>query len=649
MEIITFILEDHSYSYSLEGVYHQLITCAQYKEECNGTGIQDITGIQGSPRSIIDIIGATAYVHRVITSAGVQWEIPSVFSRELLRAGFRNLSTLILDSDDDEIGLDALLVQFVQHSNLLHHLEIAQVSLSCRRFPALYYKLFSQVKNLYLELRNCGKHTLSRLPADAFQGVSLISPHSEINLTGLGNLQFLHLIEVNIHVANINQWVKYFNGNMHLKTLEISTSNISESVVEILFNSLPQNLENLILEENVFSDCVFNSLSKALTRLSDLRSLSLSNNLIKGSSLQKLAKALSSLQHFHSLDLSYPSSMRICDEAIEALAQISSLDTLNIKGCRIPVRMKTSLVKVIRSLPKLKSLHFRIARVPRPLDLLYLDVIKSLDEMLQSQPTYQLRGHHSLSQLLEDPLTQTSRAALKELSILYSSVKKEMLNSPDDSMLNLMNKLVFPALKAVNATFGEDIRDSLTNSMELLNDSYTFSNEYISICLPMGNMKEILNDTLDLMSNMTLRNTVSENLRFMHHYKFTRVRDNPARATLLNNASYLLTKVIHMINKILGTLKIHSHQKLIERIHKFTSVFTELVPYYVEEMTHVDYYILNENEMYDQNLNYWYEAFEGFDMNDDFNDNFWTSQHILDLFKEMSSMTNLQNLQVEFA
>ncbi len=114
---------------------------------------------------------------------------------------------------------------------------------------------------------------------------------------------------------------------MHLKTLEISTSDISEFVVEKLFNNLPQHLENLILEENAFSDHVLDSLSKALTRLSNLRSLSLSNNLIKGSSLRTLAEALSSLQHFHSLDLSYPSSVRICDEGIEALAQITSLDT----------------------------------------------------------------------------------------------------------------------------------------------------------------------------------------------------------------------------------------------------------------------------------------------------------------------------------
>jgi hypothetical protein len=74
----------------------------------------------------------------------------------------------------------------------------------------------------------------------------------------------------------------------------------------------------------------------------------------------------------------------------------------------------------------------------------------------------------------------------------------------------------------------------------------------------------------------------------------------------------------------------------------------ELVSYYIEEMTQADYYIMNENEMYDQILNYWYEAFEGFDVNDDFNNNYWFSQHMLELFKEMSSMTNLQNLQVEF-
>jgi hypothetical protein len=522
MEVITFTLEDHSHSYYLQKEYHQLVTCAQYKEECKG--IQGITSIQGNPRSIIDIIGAT----------GVQGEIPSMISpREHLYAGFRNLATLILESesDDDEIVLDAL--QYVQHSSLLRRLENVHMSLSCRHFPALYYEMFSQVKNLYLELRNCDKNTLCILPADALKnlrGVSLISPHDEMNLTGLGNLQFLYLIEVNIHTANIDQWVKYFNGNMHLKTLEISVTYISESIVEILFNNLPQHLETLILEENVFSDRVLGSLSKALTRLSNLRSLSLSNNLIKGSSLQRLAEALSSLRHFHSLDLSYPSSMRICDEGIEALTQVTSLDTLNIKGCRIPVRMKTSLIKVIKNLPKLKSLQFRIARVPRPLDLLHLDVIKSLDEMTQSLPTNSLRGQHRLSQqadYLEDPVK--SRAIQKLLSALYPAVQKEMFNSLDDTVLDVINKLVFPASKAANPgaiLFGEDIREFLTHSMDLLseslthsmglrNDSYTFNNENISGTIPIGDLKKLLFGTLDLLSNMTVRDIVSGNLRFM--------------------------------------------------------------------------------------------------------------------------------------
>ena len=639
MEVITFTLEDQSQSYFLEKEYHQLITCAQYKEECEG--IHGITGIQGNPRSVIDIIEATEYVHRP-TAASVQREIPSVTSRELKTEGFCNLSMVILESNNNEIGVHAM--QYVQRSNLSHRLEVAQMSLSCHLLPETYdIKLFSRVNNLYLELRNCDKHTLSTLPADALKGVSLISPHDEINLTGHGNLQFLYLIEISIHTANIDQWVKYFNGNMHLKTLEISVSDISENIVEKLFNNLPQRLENLILEENVFSDRVLDSLSKALTRLSDLRSLSLSNNLIKGSSLQTLAKALSSLQHFQSLDLSYSSSMRICDEGIEALAQVKSLETLNIKGCRIPVRMKKSFVKVIKNLPKLKSLHFRIARVPQPLDILHLDVI---DELLQSLPK-SLRGRRiSLSQLTdycEDPLRL--RAMLKVLSPLYFSVAKEMLNFPDDDMLNMINKLVFPVLKANISTFGDDIRDSLTTSVG--NDSYTFSNEYISVSIPMGDVKELINDTLDLLSNMTVRDTVSENLRFMHHYKFTRVRDNPASVTRLNNASYLLMKALHMINKMLGTLKVHTHQKLIDRSLKFMSVL-ELASYYVQEMTQTDYYILNENEIYDQILNYWYEAYEGFDRNDDFNNNFWISQDILNLFKEMSSMIELQNLQVEF-
>jgi hypothetical protein len=116
--------------------------------------------------------------------------------------------------------------------------------------------------------------------------------------------------------------------------------------------------------------------------------------------------------------------MRICDEGIEALAEITSLDTLNIKGCRIPVRMKISQVKVIKNLPKLKSLHFRIARVPRLLDLLYLDVMKScLDEILATKPNnIPPEGPpYSLYQLvddnLEDPLRSRTRAAQKVLSI----------------------------------------------------------------------------------------------------------------------------------------------------------------------------------------------------------------------------------------
>ena len=158
-------------------------------------------------------------------------------------------------------------LQYVQHLTFSCKLESAQISLSCRYFPESYYKLFSQVKNLYLELRNCDKYTLQVNALKNLAGISVISPHDEINLTGLDNLQSLHLIEITIHIANIDQWVEYFNNNMHLKTLEISVSDISESVVEKLFNNLPQYLENLILEENVFSDHVLDSLSKALTRL----------------------------------------------------------------------------------------------------------------------------------------------------------------------------------------------------------------------------------------------------------------------------------------------------------------------------------------------------------------------------------------------
>ena len=597
MEVVSFMLEDHSHSHHLQKEYHKLVTCVRYKRECKD--IHGVTAIQGNPQFIIHIIGATEYVHQLTPSEP------------------HNLTLIILESDNDEMGLDRDVLQYIQHSASLRYLKM---SLSCRHFPALYYELFSNVNKLYLELRNCGKHTLTMLPTDALrnlQGVLLISPHHEINLTGQNNLQFLHLIEISIHTANIDQWVKYFNGNIHLKTLEISISDISESVVEKLFNNLPQHLENLILEENVFSDHVLGSLSKALTRLSDLRSLSLSNNLIKGSSLQMLAKVLSSLQHFQSLDLSYSSSMRICDEGIEALAQVKSLETLNIKGCRIPVRMKNSLVKVIKNLPKLKSLHFRIARVPQPLDLLYLDVTKSLDKLLQSQ-----RGTQSLPQLndlYEDPMRL--RAALKELS----DYAKMMLKFPIVDIF--INQLVLPASK-----FYMGLLD--------IDDSFIFSNEKISVSIPMDDIKELYNGTLDLLSNMTVRDTVSENLHFMHHYKFTRVRNNPVSVTLLNKVSYLLKKLLHTINKMLGT-KVH-------RSHEFMSIL-KLISYYAEEMTQTDYYIPNENEMYDQILNHWYERFEGFDVNDDFNNHyFWTSQDILNLSKEMSSMKELQNLQVEF-
>ena len=162
----------------------------------------------------------------------------------------------------------------------------------------------------------------------------------------------------------------------------------------------------------------------------------------------------------------------------------------------------------------------------------------------------------------------------------------------------------------------------------------------------MGDIKKLINDTLDLLSNMTVRDAVSENLRFMHHYKFVRMYDDPARAAL-NKTSCLLTKILHTIKKMLGTLKVHTYQKLIDSLHKLMSVL-ELIPYYIEEMTQVDYYITSENEMYDQILNYWYKALKEFDVNNDFNNKFWTSQDVFDLFKEMRSMVNLQNFQVEF-
>ena len=68
MDIISFTLEDKSHAYCLDKGYHQLVTCVRYKEECEG--IQGITRIQGNPRSVIDIIGATAYVDR-LTPAGI--------------------------------------------------------------------------------------------------------------------------------------------------------------------------------------------------------------------------------------------------------------------------------------------------------------------------------------------------------------------------------------------------------------------------------------------------------------------------------------------------------------------------------------------------------------------------------------------------
>ncbi len=207
MEVVSFMLEDHSHALYLHKEYQQLVTCAQYKEECKG--IQGIIGIQGNPQSIIDIIGATAYINQLASPyySCVQRELSSVTSRALLHAGFLNLTKLIiLESDDDDTEIDAL--QYFQRLTLSCHLELAQMSLSCRHFPKSYYELFSQVKNLYLELRNCDKLIFSILPVNVrknLQGISLISPHDEISLTGVDHLQFLYLIGINIHTANIDQ------------------------------------------------------------------------------------------------------------------------------------------------------------------------------------------------------------------------------------------------------------------------------------------------------------------------------------------------------------------------------------------------------------------------------------------------------------
>ena len=84
---------------------------------------------------------------------------------------------------------------------------------------------------------------------------------------------------------------------------------------------------------------------------------------------------------------------------------------------------------------------------------------------------------------------------------------------------------------------------------------------------------------------------------------------------------------------------------LIDRALEFLRILESVSYYDFEEKMQVDYYMLNENKMYDQILDYWHDELERFDRNE--NQKFWTSQDIFDLIKEMRNMTNLQNLQVE--
>ena len=179
-------------------------------------------------------------------------------------------------------------------------------------------------------------------------------------IDGLRELKQLHFIALNFTKDNFQGLIKLLSENKNMQTVELSDTYLGDRGITILskhLNLLP-NLWELILDGNNLTDNGLAALARS-GALRNLKSLKLSRNNITGNGVIKLVETLMLNRDFYSLDLSFND---IVDRGngIEALANLTNLHSLNIRGVKLTSFHTDSLIQLFSSLNELRSLEIPI-------------------------------------------------------------------------------------------------------------------------------------------------------------------------------------------------------------------------------------------------------------------------------------------------
>ena len=175
-------------------------------------------------------------------------------------------------------------------------------------------------------------------------------------LKGLRKLRHLHISQVNIERGKVAMFLKESALNLSLATLEISHYQGKNNEMVHILENLPPSLHELILVDVGLSDHSVGVLSKVLRNIKNLHSLKLKKTSMTSKGLRILVTELESLVQLQSLDLSDNPTILENRSNLEALARLTNLQRLNIRGCKVKSEYKPWFLKTLSNWTKLESL-----------------------------------------------------------------------------------------------------------------------------------------------------------------------------------------------------------------------------------------------------------------------------------------------------
>ena len=252
------------------------------------------------------------------------------------------------------------------HLHIPHHLPLGTRDV----YPKELLKSYKRYRSSCGALSYLGEFQakLQRLTISKVWFVPSFYPNKSDNSTnnllstidGLRELKQLHFIALNFTKDNFQGLIKLLNENKNIQTFEASDTYLSDKGITILSKhlSLLPNLQELTLDGNNLTDIGMATLVTS-GALRNLKSLKLSRNNITGIGVIKLVKILKSNKNFYSLDLSFNNIVN-GENGIEALACLTSLHSLNIRGVKLTYDHTNSLIQLFSSLNQLLSLEIPI-------------------------------------------------------------------------------------------------------------------------------------------------------------------------------------------------------------------------------------------------------------------------------------------------